>query len=68
MELNDAIRKYSMKDKLLSSLLDIHGNICITAEVIDELIAEIRVVDKKSIEVIFKFEDIFTIDVEGEAV
>ena len=41
---------------------------CITAKVIDELIAEIRVVDKKSIEVIFKFEDIFTIDVEGEAV
>ena len=57
-----------MKNKWLSSLLDIHGNICITAEVINELIAEVRLVDKKSIEVIFKFEDIFTIDVESEAV
>ena len=68
MELNDAVRKYSMKNKWISSLLDIHGNICITAEVIDELIAEVRVVDKTSIEVIFKFKDIFNIDVECEVV
>ena len=68
MELNDAVRKYSMKNKWISSLLDIHGNVCITAEVIDELIAEVRVVDKTSIEVIFKFKDIFNIDVECEVV
>ena len=68
MELNDAVRKYSTKNKWLSSLLDVHGNVCINTEVIDELIAEVRVVDKKSIEVIFRFEDIFTIDAEGEAV
>ena len=35
---------------------------------IDELIAEVRVVDKTSIEVIFKFKDIFNIDVECEVV
>ena len=38
------------------------------AEVIDELIAEVRVLDKTSIEVIFKFKDIFNIDVECEVV
>lgn len=68
MELNDAVRKYSISNKWLSSLLDTHGNISITAEVVDELIAEIRVVNKKSIEVIFKFEDIFHIDAECKAV
>lgn len=68
MELNDAINKYSMKNKWLSALLDNRGELCITAEIINELIKEIRVVDKTSIEVHFKFEDIFNIDLEAEAV
>lgn len=68
MELNDAVRKCSVRDKWLSSLLDNMGNISINAEIVDELIAEIRVVDKKSMEVVFKFEDIFSINVEDKAV
>ena len=68
MELNDAVRKCSVRNKWLSSLLDNMGNISINAEIVDELIAEIRVVDKKSMEVVFKFEDIFSINVEDKAV
>ena len=68
MELNEAIEKYSMKNKWLSALLDNRGELCITAEIINELIKEIRVVDKTSIEIHFKFKDIFNIDLEAEAV
>ena len=64
MDLNDAIKKYTMKNKWLSALLDKQGELCITAEILNELIAEIRVVDKTSIEVHFKFQDIFCIDID----
>ncbi len=39
-----------------------------TAEIIDELISEIKIIDKTSMEVIFKFEDIFSMDLIAKAV
>ena len=68
IESNDMVRRYSLKNKWLSALMDKQGNLCVTAEIIDELISEIKIIDKTSMEVIFKFEDIFSMDLIAKAV
>lgn len=68
IESNDMVRRYSLKNKWLSALMDKQGNLCVTAEIIDELISEIKIIDKTSMEVIFKSEDIFSMDLIAKAV